>query len=347
MATIHFSGRLRYRVRNLAVLCRAAFFAGCRRVSKGPRLPGWNWFVEVSTQVLKSELAVAFSMRDISRAREYLDSVVLDLPPLSKVNVIPVLQDDIHGSWFVPREREPQITLLYLHGGGYSFYPKTHRNLIALVTLAAKSRTFALDYRLSPDHRFPAQLEDAVKAYQWLLGTGTDPNKLVVAGDSAGGNLTLALLLTLRDSGVPLPALGIVLSPATDFTDRRPSLESNEEYDWVDRRMLLEWADWFCDPGEQRNPLVSPIYADLRGLPPIYIQAGGAELLYDSIKAFADCAARQGAGVVLETWPEMNHDFQMFGHCAPQSRQALARIAEVIQSVCYCRGQFQRDDSIR
>ena len=110
------------------------------------------------------------------------------------------------------------------------------------------------------------------------------------------------------------------------------SLRENEGWDWIDPGMLERWADWFCSPVQRRDPLVSPIYADLRGLPSIYMQAGGAEILCDSIQTFADCAQSQGANVVLESWATMNHDFQMFGYYAPQSKKALQRIGEVVEA---------------
>jgi acetyl esterase/lipase len=297
--------------------------------------PGWNWAVELGTRALKAQLARAFAMPEIVEARRYLDSVTLNSSALSEVNITPCSQKQCRGRWFVPNHAPYRGTLLYLHGGGYSFYPKAHADLIALITGAAKTRTFALDYRLSPEHRFPAQLEDAVHAYRWLLDTGVAADDLAVAGDSAGGNLALALLLTLRDLKLPLPALAIALSPPTDFDppeDPGRASQFDADVDWIDRQMLVKWADWFCSTAQRRDPLVSPVYADLRGLPPIYIQAGSAEILYPSIQAFADCARRQGANVVLETWAEMNHNFQMFGYCAPQSTQALQRLGEVVDS---------------
>jgi acetyl esterase/lipase len=265
-----------------------------------------------------------------------LDSIVVDSPALSDVSITPVTNETIRGSWFIPKKAEPRATVLYLHGGGYSFYPKAYANLIALITLAAQSRTWALDYRLSPEYRFPAQLEDAVGAYRWLLDNGTDPNELVIGGDSAGGNLALALLLSARDLKLPLPKLAFALSPPTDLEaaieseGSSTSLVRNEAFDWIDRRMLFKWADWFCQPTQRREPYVSPAYADLRGIPPIYIQAGRAEILHDSIAAFASRAKSQGADVVLDSWADMNHDFQMFGYQVPQSAEALRRLGEVI-----------------
>lgn len=326
-AHVHFRGPLRYRLRCAVELLQAALEVSVRRAVKGPRLPNWNWFVELATQMLKRQTIAAFQMSDVKEARRYLDSVAIDSPALSEVSTTPVAREKFRGSWSAGKKTEASITMLYLHGGGYSFYPRAYANFIAMITLAAKSRTFALDYRLTPEHRFPSQLEDALNAYRWLLEKGADPENLIVAGDSAGGNLALALLLAARDSKLPLPALAIALSPPTDF---EIDLTGDWEFDWIEKRMLQQWADWFCDGAERSNPLVSPIRADLSGLPPIYIQAGRAEILYDSIQAFADRAQQQRANVVLQTWPDMNHVFQMFGPDSPQSAEALRMIGQVI-----------------
>ncbi len=329
VARIQFTGPTRYRVRSAAELGQSILEVSARRMLKGPQRPSWNWFVEVGTAMLKRQVRTAFELHDVEEARRYLDSVVIRSPSLSAVNITPVMHEKFRGSWFSPKNAEPHVTILYLHGGGYSFYPQAYPSFIALFTMAANSRTFALDYRLAPEHRFPAQLDDALSAYQWLLGSGTDPDNLIFAGDSAGGNLALALLLTVRDLKLPLPALAIVLSPATNFESE---IVGNEASDWIDKRSLLQWRDWFCEPSQRRDPLVSPLRADLRGLPPLYMQAGREEILYDSIQAFAAHARAQGADVVLESWADMNHDFQIFGFDAPQSAEALRRIGEVVDT---------------
>ena len=326
-AHIHFRGPFRYRLRCAVELIQAVLEVTARRALKGPRLPGWNWFVELATQMLKRQTLAAFRMGDVKEARRYLDSIAISSPALSQVSITPVVQEKFRGSWFAGKNTEPRVTVLYLHGGGYSFYPQAYANFIAMITLAAKSRTFALDYRLAPEHRFPAQLEDALNAYRWLLVNGADSDTLILAGDSAGGNLALALLLGAWESRLPLPALVVALSPPTDF---EIDLIGDWKFDWIEKRMLGQWADWFCDAAERRQPLVSPVRADLRGLPPIYIQAGRAEILYDSIQAFADRAQKQGADVVLQTWEDMNHVFQMFGFDSPQSAEALRMIGQVI-----------------
>ena len=329
IARLHFRGPVQYRLASAAALSRAVLAVSARRRLRGPRRPAWNWFVEVATEFLKAQVNAACRMPDVANARRYLDSVVFTSPALSAMRVADVVHEKFRGCWFSAENATPPITLLYFHGGGYCFYPQAYAGFIALITLAAKSRTFAVDYRLTPEHQFPTQLEDAINAYRWLLENGTAPDNLIVAGDSAGGHLTLALLLQARDLKLPLPALAIALSPPTDF---EAELTGKGEFDWIDEPALLQWRDWICGPAERRNPLVSPLRADLHGLPPIYIQAGRDEILFDSIQAFADRARSQGADVVLESWEAMTHDFQMFGGDAPQSAEALRRISEVVDA---------------
>ncbi|HUK26526.1 MAG TPA: alpha/beta hydrolase fold domain-containing protein [Terriglobales bacterium] len=316
-----------YQFRCAAELAQSVLEVSARRLFKGPRLPGWNWFVEVVTRMLQKQVASALDFRDIQEARCYLDSMLISSPALAGINIRQIEHEKFRGSWFSRKNAESPVTLLYFHGGGYSFYPRSYANFIAQITLAAKSRTFALDYRLTPEHRFPSQLNDALSAYQWLLDNGADPKRLVIAGDSAGGNLCLALLLAARSAGLRLPALAVALSPPTDFQTERIG---NDQFDWINKRALLQWRDWFCDPEQRCDPLVSPVQADLRGLPPVYIQAGRGEALFETIEDFASYAKRQGADATLESWEDMNHNFQVFGPDAPQSVEALNRISEVI-----------------
>lgn len=327
---LKFSGSVRHRFGSAAVLGKATAEVCLRRLLRRQHCPSWNLMAELSTEIAKRQLFAAFQMSDVNEARAYLDSIVVDSGVISKVAISKVDEREVRGSWFIPKRSNPEVAILFLHGGGYSFYPRGfYDGLSAMLALSAKARVFALDYRLSPEHPFPSQLIDATKAYEGLLATGIHPSRLVVAGDSAGGNLTLSLLLYLRESKLPPPALAVCLSPATDFG--ATTLETaNAELDWITPQMALRWADWFCSPHERNNPLVSPVNADLQGLPPIYIQAGGAEILLASIQQFVTEGKRQGADISLEIWPDMNHDFQAFGYDVPQSREALRRIGEVI-----------------
>lgn len=323
-------GKWSYRLRSLLALYWSLLYVSIRRLIRGSLLPNWSWAFEASIHFIKHQTVTAFDMPNHAEGREYENSLVFTSPATAKIKIESV-NEPVKGHWYHLKHETNGVTVLYLHGGGYAYYSKAHENLIALVTLAAGSQTFALDYRLIPEHPFPAQLDDALAAYQWLLETGIKPERLVVIGDSAGGNLTLALLLTLRDSKLPLPALGICIAPWTDFENSGNSLKENEPFDWVEKRMTLKWAEWLCKNTDPRNPIVSPINADLRGLPPIYIQAGDAEILYDMIQSFYDKAQTQGANIKLDVWRHMNHDFQAFGDLMPESKEALMRIGQVIK----------------
>lgn len=285
---------------------------------------------EVAIHYLRSQTITGFNLSSPGKGREYGDSLVFHSPALEQVTIESVAAP-VRGHWFRPKQATWNVTLLYLHGGGYAYYAAAHQNLISLVTLAAKSRTFALDYRLIPEHPFPAQLEDAMAAYHWLLENGTSPERLVIAGDSAGGNLVLSLLLSLRDAKMPLPTVAICIAPWTDVENSGESMTKNEPYDWVEKRMAVQWSEWLRNGADPKTPLISPLQADLSGLPPIYIQAGSAEILHDMIREFENRAREQHADVTVEVWPNMNHDFQAFGDAIPESKHALQRIGEVIE----------------
>jgi acetyl esterase/lipase len=315
------------------VMARSIAGATARRLRQGPLLPSWNWAVELGTAAIRGQLLTAFKLDSPVEQRRFLDALVIASGPPAGVSTKTVDQGGIRGRWHRPAN-PAHGKLLYLHGGGFAVYPQaSYRSFISLVALTTRLETFAADYRLSPEHPFPAALDDSRATYLWLLDQGIDPAHLAIAGDSAGGNLTISLLCDLRDRKIPLPALGIALSPATEFDTIRASMATNDPYDWITGMMALTWRDWYCRPDERSLPLVSPIHADLRGLPPIYLQAGRAEILYDSICTFAITAKDQGANVRLDTWPDMNHVFQFFGNDAPQSREALGKIRELAERI--------------
>jgi len=330
--SVVFLKRPFYTGRSALVLLGEIIRVSWQRVRRGPALSGWSWLFEVMTGFLRRQERIASAVPSMAEQRLYTDALVLPSPAQRQVQREPITDETVRGCWYTPRSELQERTILYLHGGGYAFYSRMHENLIALVARASRARTFAPDYRLAPEHPFPAQLDDALAAYRWLLGRGQDPGRLIVMGDSAGGNLVLALLLALRDAQEPLPALGVCLSPWTDVESTYESMSTNEAYDWVNRAEVAQFRTWFVGEHSSTDPLVSPMHADLRGLPPIYIQAGGAEILIDMIRAFTSIAHQQGAQVELEVWEQMNHDFQAYGTAMPQSAQALSRLGHVIDT---------------
>ena len=234
---------------------------------------------------------------------------------------------DVQGEWAsADATSEGAPTLLYLHGGGYfACSPQTHRPLTGWFAKAGFS-VFAPDYRLAPEHPFPAAVEDAEAAYLGLLGAGHAARNLVVAGDSAGGGLAVALLVKLRDGGHELPAGGALFSPWTDLAVTGDSARENVRKDamfWAPG--ISVGAAFYLDGADPRTPLASPLYADLRGLPPLLIQAGERELLRDDSTRLA---ARTGAA--LRIWPVVPHVWQIMHGFVPEGRESLTLAAEFL-----------------
>ena len=219
--------------------------------------------------------------------------------------------------------------VLYFHGGGYVIGSiATHRELAARLSAASGARVLLIDYRLGPEHRFPAAVEDAVAVYRWLLDAGYAPARIAFAGDSAGGGLTVAALLAARDAKLPLPATGVCLSPWVDLEGSGASMTAKAAEDpMVQKGPLLLLAGHYLGSASPRAPLASPLYADLRGLPPLLIQVGSAETLLDDSTRIAEKLRAAKVEVELEVWPDLIHVFQAFA-MLPEAGQAVARIGQ-------------------
>lgn len=236
------------------------------------------------------------------------------------------------GEWFRHDELDPSRVLLYLHGGGYSIGSvDSHRDLIARIARASGATAFALDYRRAPEHRFPAQLDDAVACYRWLLEQDVDPARLVVGGESAGGGLTLSLLVRLRDEGGPLPAAAVCISPWVDLEASSPSIRKNEPYDYVSRRVLKAHARRFVRRAQRREPLAAPLHADLSGLPPLLIHAGGVEAILDDATRIAERARAAGVEVELDVYDDMIHAWHLFARFFSESKRAIDEIGAFVR----------------
>ena len=241
-----------------------------------------------------------------------------------------VCAGSVDGEWISPANVPEDNAILYFHGGGFRLGSVTsHRDLMAQIALASGCRVLAINYRLAPEHRFPAALDDALAAYGWMLDRGLKSENVAFAGDSAGGNLVLAAMLALRERGLPLPVSAVLMSPWTDLAATGSSYVSRAEADPIHQRsMILALAkNYLGGQGDPYDPLVSPLYADLAGLPPLLIQVGDRETVLDDSVMFADLARAAGVDVSLEVWDGMIHVFQMFGAELPEARQAIASIA--------------------
>lgn len=236
----------------------------------------------------------------------------------------------VDGEWISPTNAPEGKAILYFHGGGFRIGSvSSHRDLISQIALASGCRVLAVNYRLAPEHRFPAALDDAIAAYGWMLDRGLESGNVAFAGDSAGGNLVLAAMLALRERGLPLPASSVLMSPWTDLAATGASYVSRAETDPIHQRpMILALAkNYLGGQGDPYDPLVSPLYADLRGLPPLLIQVGDRETVLDDSVMFSDKARAAGVDVDLEVWDGMIHVFQMFSAELPEAHQAIASIA--------------------
>jgi acetyl esterase/lipase len=248
--------------------------------------------------------------------------------PPQGTTVEPVDAGGVGAEWVVAAGADSDRVLLYLHGGAYQIgSPATHRSMVARLSGAAEARVLSVDYRLAPEHPFPAAVHDAVAAYRWLLAGGTDPAVIAIGGDSAGGGLALATLVALRDAGEPLPAAAVVLSPWTDLALTGESLQTRAAVDVLIKPAgMAETAEAYLAGQDPRHPYASPLYADLHGLPPVLVHVGDAEVILDDSTRFAARARDHGVDVTLEVWDEMPHVWHAFAGLLPEADQAIERI---------------------
>ena len=222
---------------------------------------------------------------------------------------------------------------LYLHGGGYVIgSPRTHREFARRLSVASQAQVLVIDYRLAPEDPFPAPVEDAVSAYRWLLDEGYAPEKLSIAGDSAGGGLTAATLVSIRDQGLPLPACGVCLSPWVDMEGLGDSMTTRADRDpMVQKEGLVAMAGVYLADADPRSPLAAPMYADLSGLPPLLIQVGGSETLFDDAIRLDEKARAAGVETTFEEWEDMIHVWHIFAPMLDEGQEAIQRMAEFMR----------------
>lgn len=236
--------------------------------------------------------------------------------------------------WLRPPSAVPGRVVLYLHGGGYVIgSPRSHRHLAAAIAGAAGASALLLDYRLAPEHPFPAAVEDATAAYRWLLDQAIAPEHIVIAGDSAGGGLTVATLLALREARVPLPAGGVCISPWVDLTCSGASYATKAAADPIVRRAgVEEMARAYLGATPPRTPLASPLFADLRGLPPLLIHVGSDEVLLDDAVQLAERAKAAGVDATLEIYDRMIHVWHWFLPMLDEAQTAVEAIGRFVRS---------------
>jgi len=241
--------------------------------------------------------------------------------------------DGIPAIWADPSGGSQDRVLLYVHGGGYVIgAAQYYKNLTGHLANAIGCRVLNLDYRLAPEHPHPAPVTDAVQGFQWLRAQGIEANHIAIAGDSAGGGLTLATMLSLRDQGLGQPAAGVPISPWADMEALGASMTTNAENDvLVAMEMLQGMAMMFLAGGDAKDPLAAPIYGDYTGLAPLYIQVGGHETLLDDTTRVVAKATEAGVDVQSEVFPEMQHVFQFAAGRMPEATDAVAKIGAYLR----------------
>jgi monoterpene epsilon-lactone hydrolase len=243
-------------------------------------------------------------------------------------------QEPVKGEWIWARDGEQTSRVIYyLHGGGYvSGSPKGYRPITATLARLLKARSFALDYRLAPEFRFPAALEDAVAGYRWLISIGIEPREISIVGDSAGGGLVLALVMKLRDLGDPLPASVVSLSPWTDMAGTGESIQANSKRDpFFVPEDVERYAHLYLGEQSRQTPLASPLYGDFSGLPPLLIQAGASEMLLDDARGVHARAIAAGVSSELQIFKGVPHVWHLMTPFVPEARTALRQVAAFIE----------------
>lgn len=274
----------------------------------------------------------------INELYRYIDVYTANYKNKSIPNEVEFEQIDAGGvpaEWVItPNAKDAKQVIFYLFSGGYMWGSlRTRRFIPYLLGKETNLRSLIIGYRLAPEHPFPAALEDSISAYKWLLSTGITSNNIIIAGASAGGGLAVATMVKLKELGLPLPASGVLLSPWADLACKGESLKINAKYSPFGPIIVEIMANAYLNGEEPTNPFASPVYADLKGLPPLLIHVGSIEILLDDSISLAEQAKLAGVDVTLETWEGMTHVFHNFGKNLPDSKEAIEKINKFIQNI--------------
>jgi acetyl esterase/lipase len=288
---------------------------------------------DAEIDAIRAQLAARPRPADLAERRKRLDALGSQYRLPADVAVEPVVCDGVPAEWTRTPAADPGRIILFLHGGGYvSGSIDSHRHMVAEVGRQARARTLALGYRLAPEHPFPAALQDTLAAIRFLLAQGVAPGRLALAGESAGGGLAVAAMVSLRAGGEPLPACVWLSSPWVDLEQSGATMATKAGVDpLIQRGYLDELAAAYLHGADPRDPLVSPLHADLHGLPPLLIQAGSAETLLDDAVRFAGAAGAAEVRTTLEVWPDMIHAFHLFHPQLAAGRRALEAVGAFVR----------------
>jgi acetyl esterase/lipase len=315
-------------VRFLVMLIAAAVGVMARRLVRRPRRPTWSLATELAWASMRTAL-----LGSLRPGVTWLRSLPAPRGSDPRVRLEGVDAGGVPAQWCVPAQGEtPERVVLYLHGGGYVFgSPATHRDIITRLAVESPARVLAPDYRLAPEHRFPAAHDDCLRAYRWLVDQGVPPEHIVVAGDSAGGGLTMGTLLSLRDAGEAQPAGAVLISPWIDPLASGGSIETNEPYDVFDRAFLVACITEYLEGKAPEDPRVVPLRCDLEGLAPLFIAIGSCEILLDQARALDAKARAEGVACRLALVEEQFHAFQSVAALVPEAARAVSEMSGFVR----------------
>lgn len=315
----------------LPSLCGVALRTLVRRLRHGPLRPGW-------TYVFESFIAFAGSrppMPDAASTQAFRRSMEKMAPAALPERVVKRTRVDAGGvpaQWMTPAAGAKDTVVLFLHGGAYVMgSAEQYRSFCGQLARDTGARLLVPDWRLAPEHPYPAGLEDALAVWRWLRSTGVEPSRVVLAGDSAGGGLALAMLVVLAEAGEPMPVGAALFSPWVDLACEAPSHVENAPYDFLNREQLLTFARFYAGALELKDPRVSPLRAPLRGLPPLFLQSGGVELFRDAVGELAERARAAGVPVTLDVCEHLPHVPCSFGAMVPSARGAYERAVAAVR----------------
>ena len=283
--------------------------------------------------MLRTLLAASPANPSLQELRVLYDGLGEQFPTATDVVVTEDLGAGRLGEWTATPKAASDKVLLYLHGGGYVIGSiLSHRHLASELGRAAGVRSFAVDYRLAPEHPFPAAVDDALAAYRYLLDAGFNPGHIAIAGDSAGGGLTVATLLAAKEAGLPQPACAVCISPWVDLEGLGASMVSKAQIDpMIQAEALKAWGALYLKGADAKTALAAPIYGDLTGLAPMLIQVGSSETLLDDSLRLASVAGAAEVAVSLEIWPEMIHVWHFFHPLLADARAAISKAGDFMR----------------
>ncbi|APR86972.1 6-hexanolactone hydrolase [Minicystis rosea] len=304
------------------------------RMRRGPLRPSWSFMFEASIAFLRRTGRLASGRPPLEQRAVWEALRPPPDPVMKRVRRTPVDAGGIPAEWFEPIDGHGDAVVLFLHGGSFIYGSiASHAEMIARIALAAGARVLALSYRLVPEAVFPAPIDDTLTAYRWLLGQGVAPGRIVLAGDSAGGNLSLAALLAMRDRGEPLPAGSVPICPWVDPPRTGGSLDENQRFDWGFADDFAKWCAFYAGDADPAQPLISPIRADLSGLPPLCILWGECEMLRDQVTELVTRAREAGLDVTAQEHPDMVHNWLTLHALTPEAERAFTTIGSFVKRV--------------